>query len=104
MNVDVSDESVVKQERIQEAMAFVNMVAPIAPVANVNMQQVVRRVLESQGVQDVEQYFNKPQAQPQQGMMAPPQNGGGPPQPRPASPTSASRRRSGGQQRLRRRP
>jgi hypothetical protein len=94
VNVDVSDESVVKQERVQEAMAFVNMVAPIAPVANINMQQVVKRVLEAQGVTDTEQYFNPPQAQPQQGMMAPP--GGTPPgqapqlPPGPVSPTTSS--------------
>jgi hypothetical protein len=82
VNIDVSDESVVKQERMQEAMAFVNMVAPIAQLANVNMQQVVQRVLESQGVTDSAKYFNPPSAQPQQGMMAPPQgngNGQGPP-------------------------
>jgi len=94
VNVDVSDESVVKQERMQEAMAFVNMVAPISQLANVNMQQVVKRVLESQGVLDPEQYFNPPQAVPQQGMLAPP--GGTPPgQPSalpagPASPTTSS--------------
>jgi hypothetical protein len=74
VNIDVSDESVVKQEKIQEAMAFVNMVAPIAPIANINMQKVVERVLTSQGVTDVEQYFNKG-GPPQQGMMAPPQGG-----------------------------
>jgi hypothetical protein len=80
VNVDVSDESVIKQERIQEAMAFVNMVAPIAPLANINMQEVVKRVLESQGVIDTERYFNPPGQQPQQGMMAPPQTQNGGPQ------------------------
>jgi hypothetical protein len=81
VNVDVSDESVVKQERIQEAMAFVNMVAPIAQMAGVNMQEVIKRVLESQGVTDTAKYFIPPGQQPQQGMMAPPQgqNGGSPP-------------------------
>ena len=80
VNVDVSDESVVKQERIQEAMAFVNMVAPIAQMAGVNMQEVIKRVLESQGVTDTARYFIPPGQQPQQGMMAPPQqNGGSPP-------------------------
>ena len=95
VNVDVSDESIVKQERIQEAMAFVNMVAPIAPAANINMQEVVRRVLESQGVLDTERYFNA-QPPPQQGIMAPPQQGGTPPgqppqlSPGPVSPTTSS--------------
>jgi hypothetical protein len=79
VNVDVSDESIVKQERVQEAMAFVNMVAPIAPIAGINMQEVVKRVLESQGVTDTDRYFIPPGQQPQQGMMAPPQQGGTPP-------------------------
>jgi hypothetical protein len=82
VNIDVSDESVVKQERIQEAMAFVNMIAPIAPMANINMQAVVQRVLEAQGVTDSAKYFNPPgQGPPPQGMMAPPNGGppGGPP-------------------------
>jgi hypothetical protein len=82
VNIDVSDESVVKQEKIQESMAFVNMVAPIAPIANINMQKVVERVLTAQGVTNVEQYFNKG-GPPQQGLMAPPQGmsppGGTPP-------------------------
>jgi len=83
VNIDVSDESVIKQERVQEAMAFVNMVAPIAPLAGINMQEVVKRVLEAQGVTDADKYFQNPSTQPQQGMMAPPQlppgNGQGPP-------------------------
>jgi hypothetical protein len=73
VNVDVSDESIVKQERVQEAMAFVNMVAPIAPMAGINMQEVVKRVLESQGVTDTERYFTPP---PQQGVFAGQQGGG----------------------------
>ena len=73
VNIDVSDESVIKQERVSEAMAFVNMIAPIAPMANINMQAVVKRVLEAQGVTDADKYFNNPASQPQQGMMAPPQ-------------------------------
>ena len=75
VNIDVSDESVIKQERVSEAMAFVNMIAPIAPMANINMQAVVTRVLEAQGVTDAEKYFNNPATQPQGGIMAPPQGG-----------------------------
>lgn len=79
VNIDVSDESVVKQERIQEAMAFTNMVVPIAQAANVNLQAVVQNVLESQGVKDPQRFFNQPgQGPPPQGMMAPP-GGGTPP-------------------------
>ena len=79
VNIDVSDESVIKQERVSEAMAFVNMIAPIAPMANINMQAVVKRVLEAQGVTDADKYFNNPATQPpQQGMMAPPQGIQGP--------------------------
>ena len=81
VNIDVSDESVIKQERIQEAMAFVNMAAPLAQIAGLDMQAVLKRVLEAQGVTDADKYFQNPSTQPQQGMLAPPQgqNGGTPP-------------------------
>lgn len=78
VNIDVSDESIVKQERMQEAMAFTNMVIPIAQAANVNLQEVVRSVLDAQGVKNPERFFNPPQAKPQQGMLA--QAGGQNPQ------------------------
>jgi hypothetical protein len=84
VNIDVSDESVIKQERMQEAMAFVNMAAPLAQVAGLDMQAVLKRVLEAQGVTDVDKYFVNPATQPQQGMMAPPQPPGGTPPGAPA--------------------
>jgi len=74
VKIDVLDESVVKQERISEAMALVNLVAPIAQIANVNLQPFIERVLDAQGIDDTQRYFNHPQSQPQQGMF--PQQGG----------------------------
>jgi hypothetical protein len=82
VKIDVLDESVVKQEKISEAMALVNMVAPIAQIANVNLQPFIERVLDASGIDDTQRFFNKPQAAPQQGPFAPPggQNGQGTPQ------------------------
>jgi hypothetical protein len=74
VKIDVLDESVVKQEKISEAMALVNMVAPIAQIANVNLQPFVERVLDASGIDDTQRFFNQPQAQPAQGMF--PQQGG----------------------------
>jgi hypothetical protein len=71
VKIDVMDESVVKQERVSEAMALVNMVAPIAQLANINLQPFVERVLEAQGVENTQRFFNQPQAAP------PPQGIGG---------------------------
>jgi hypothetical protein len=71
VKINVLDESVVKQEKLQEAMAIVNMVAPIAQLANVNMQPFVERVLTAAGIEDTQQFFNNPQSQPQQGMFPP---------------------------------
>jgi len=80
VKINVLDESVVKQEKLQEAMAIVNMVAPIAQLANVNMQPFVERVLTAAGIEDTQQFFNNPQSQPQQGMFPGGQNGQGTPQ------------------------
>jgi len=81
VKIDVLDESVVKQEKIQEAMALVNMVAPIAQIANVDLQPFVERVLDAAGVEDTQRFFKNPQAGPQQGMFPPGgQNAQGTPQ------------------------
>jgi hypothetical protein len=77
VKIDVMDESVVKQERIQEAMAMVNMVAPIAQIANVNLQPFIERVLEANGIDDTQRFFNHPPPPQQQGMF-PPQGGQNP--------------------------
>jgi hypothetical protein len=81
VKIDVLDESVVKQEKIQEAMALVNMVAPIAQIANVDLQPFVERVLDAAGVDDTQRFFKNPQSAPPQGMYPPGgQNGQGTPQ------------------------
>ena len=75
VQINVMDESTVKQEKVSEKMALVNMAAQLVPLGvPVNMKQFVTDVLEAQGVQDTDSYF---QAQPAQLPGAPP----GPPGP-----------------------
>lgn len=76
VNVNVMDESALKQEKVSEAMAMLNVVVPIAQIANINLQPFVEGVLKANGVQNTEQYFNKPQPPPPNVMGQPPGGGG----------------------------
>jgi hypothetical protein len=73
VNVNVMDESTVRQEKLSEAMALVNLAGQLAaiPGANINMRPFLERVLDAQGITDKERYFSGPPgaaapAQPQQ--------------------------------------
>jgi len=84
VQINVMDESAVKQEKMSEAMALVNMAAQLVPLGvPVNMQPFVERVLDANGIQDTQSYFNTPPP-PQPGQPAPPgmpQGPGTPPSP-----------------------
>jgi hypothetical protein len=81
VNISVMDESTVRQEKMSEAMALVNMAAQMGgPQAGLNMQPFIERVLAANGITDTERYFT---AQPEAPPGAPGQNGAGgtPPSP-----------------------
>lgn len=72
VNVNVMDESTVRQEKMSEAMALVNLAGQLGgPMAGLVMRPFIERVLEAQGITDMERYFA-----PQQG--APPGQGTAP--------------------------
>ena len=76
VNISVMDESAIKQEKMSEAMALVNMAAQLGgPMAGLNMKPFVERVLEAQGITDTDSFFTA--GGPAGG--APPQPGGTPP-------------------------
>jgi hypothetical protein len=81
VNVSVMDESTVRQEKLSEAMALVNLAGQLAaiPGMNINMRPFMERVLEAQGIQNTESFFTQPADAPQQ-----PQQPG----PQPATPPS----------------
>jgi hypothetical protein len=74
VNVNVMDESVVREQKRSEAMALMNLVAQIGPAIGMDMKPVMEMVLESYGVQNTEQFFPPP---PPQAAGAP--GGGTPP-------------------------
>jgi len=80
VNINVMDESTVRQEKLSEAMALVNLAGQLAaiPGLNINMRPFMERVLEAQGIQNPDSFFlpaqGGPPGQPQQpGTPASPQ-------------------------------
>jgi hypothetical protein len=63
VNVNVMDESTVRQEKLSEAMALVNLAGQLGgPMAGLNMRPFMERVLRAQGITEVGQFFTSPQA------------------------------------------
>jgi hypothetical protein len=62
VNISVMDESTVRQEKLSEAMALVNLAGQLAaiPGSNVNIRPYLERVLDAQGITDTERYFTGP--------------------------------------------
>ena len=62
VNINVMDESTVRQEKMSEAMALVNLAAQLAaiPGLNINLRPFMERVLDAQGIQNPETFFNAP--------------------------------------------
>src|SRR5215471_10562461 len=82
VQINVMDESAIKQERMSESMALVNMAAQLVPLGvPVNMKPFVEDVLKAQGIQDTDSYFTSAPQGPQPGAPAPapPQAPGTPP-------------------------
>ena len=72
VNVNVMDESTVRQEKMSEAMALVNLAGQLGgPMAGLVMRPFIERVLDASGITDKDRYFA-----PQQG--APPGQGTAP--------------------------
>ena len=57
VNINVMDESTVRQEKRSEAMALMNLIASVGPAMGMDMKPVMRKVLESYGVENVDEYF-----------------------------------------------
>jgi len=76
VNVNVLDQSAVRQEKISEAMALYNTALSGMPMHPVNLDPYLELVLEAYGIQDPQVYLQPPKPPPQ-----PPQAGGGPPPP-----------------------
>jgi hypothetical protein len=74
VNVNVMDESTIREQKRSEAMALMNLVATVGPAIGMDMKPVMEMVLESYGVQNTEQFFPPP---PPQAAGAP--GGGTPP-------------------------
>ena len=82
VQINVMDESAIKQERMSESMALVNMAAQLVPLGvPVNMKPFVEDVLKAQGIQDTDSYFTSAPQGPPPGAPAPapPQAPGTPP-------------------------
>lgn len=76
VNVNVMDESTVRQEKLSEAMALANFAAQLAaiPGVGISLKPYIERVLNAQGITDTEQYFAPPTpAQPQPGTPSSPE-------------------------------
>jgi hypothetical protein len=65
VNVNVMDESTVRQEKLSEAMALANFAAQLAaiPGLGIQLQPFIERVLEAQGITDTERFFAPSQPQ-----------------------------------------
>jgi hypothetical protein len=75
VNVNVSDESTIREQKRSEAMALMNLVATVGPAMGMDMKPVMEMVLQSYGIENTEQFFPPPP--PQAAPGAPP---GGTPQ------------------------
>jgi hypothetical protein len=71
--INVMDESTVREQKRTESMALMNLAGQIGPMANLDMQAFMKKVLESYGVEDAEKYFLPPAPPPgaQPGLPAP---------------------------------
>jgi len=79
VQINVMDESSVKQEKMAEAMALVNMAAQLGgPQAGLDLKPFVTRVLDANGIENPEQFFTQG-GPPAGGQMPPPQPQGTPP-------------------------
>jgi hypothetical protein len=63
VNVNVMDESTIRQEKRAEMMALMNLVGQIGPGLGMDMRPVMEQVLESYGIFDTDRYFSQPAAE-----------------------------------------
>ena len=76
VNVNVADESTIREQKRSETMALMNLVASVGPAIGMDLKPVMEMVLESYGVQNTDQFFPPP---PPQAAPGAPPPGGTPP-------------------------